>query len=152
VGLALQQGAESIEGRERAKKTLRKALMLDTSALRPLLSLVQLHAQEKDFDTCVELLKQGIEGQTEAKSNPVHGREVLYTKLGETYMAAENYKEALVAFHSALAISPMNTEVQNCVDRLEAVVRGVEVGDIASVGPDESPTGSANYAGGRPSY
>ena len=148
VGLALQQGAESADGRDRAKKTLRKALMMDTSALRPLLPLVQLYAQEKDFDTCVELLKQGIEGLTEAKSNPLQGQEVLYTKLGEIFMAAENYKEAIKAYHSAAAINPLSTEVQSSIERLEAIVRGVEVGDSAddiAVGPEDSPAARQLY-------
>ncbi|KAL3925611.1 MAG: hypothetical protein SGARI_005811 [Bacillariaceae sp.] len=152
VGLALQQGAETPEGRERAKKTLRKALMMDTSALRPLLSLVQLHAHEKDYDTCIKLLQQGIEGLHEAKSNPLQGQDVLYTKLGEMHMAAENYKDAIASFHAALAINPMNADVQRSMERLEAIVRGVEVGDSTDgASAEDSP--AANYAGGRmPAY
>ncbi|KAG7359749.1 tetratricopeptide repeat protein [Nitzschia inconspicua] len=150
LGLALQQGAETTESKVRAKRALRNALTLDPSALRPLLSLVQLHAQEKDYDTCIELLKQGIEGSSEAKSSPLQGLDMLHMKLGEIYMAAENYKEALGAYHAALAINPMNLEVQRCLDRLEAIVRGVDNADN-SEDVEDSPQASS-YGGGRPSY
>jgi tetratricopeptide (TPR) repeat protein len=149
VGLALQQGqvGDNVESSEKAKRALRKALKLDPSALRPLLSLVQLHAQEKDYDTCIELLKQGIEGTTEQKS-PLQGQDILQMKLGEIYMAAENYKEAIAAFHAALALNPMNTEIQRCMERLEAIVRGVDTGEDPEDIAEDSPVA----AGGRPSY
>mmetsp|Transcript_5158 Transcript_5158/g.8128 ORF Transcript_5158/g.8128 Transcript_5158/m.8128 type:complete len:310 (+) Transcript_5158:18-947(+) len=145
VGLALQQGQE---GTDKAKRALRKALALDPSALRPLLSLVQLHAHEKDYDTCIELLKQGIEGMTEQKS-PLQGQDVLQTKLGEIYMAAENYREAIASFHAALALNPMNSEVQRCLERLEAIVRGVDAGDNPDDIVEDSPVASGGRAAQR---
>jgi anaphase-promoting complex subunit 7 len=151
LGLALQQGAETEEKKNRAKRALRNALTLDPSALRPLLSLVQLYAQEKDYEACIELLKQGIEGSSEAKSSPLQGQDVLHMKLGEIYTAAENYKDALGSYHAALAINPMNLEVQRCLDRLEAIVRGVDNADN-SEDLEDSPQASSSYGGGRPSY
>jgi anaphase-promoting complex subunit 7 len=150
VGLALQQGAETPEHKSSAKRALRKALTLDPSALRPLLALVQLHAHEKDYETCIELLKQGIEGSSESKSSPLQGHDILHMKLGEMYVAAENYNEALGAYHAALSINPMNLEVQRCLDRLEALLRGADdVNNSEEV--EDSPQGSG-YGGGRPSY
>lgn len=152
VGLALQEGTvgtNSVEGMDKAKRALRKALALDPSALRPLLALVQLHAQEKDYDTCIDLLGQGIEGTTESKSF-LQGEDILQTKLGEIYMASENYKDAIASFHAALAINPMNTEVQRLLDKLEHNVRGVDTSDHSDeIVVEDSPRG---YGDGRPSY
>jgi anaphase-promoting complex subunit 7 len=151
VGLALQQGQlgnNNVEGMEKAKRALRKALVLDPSALRPLLSLVQLHAHEKDYETCIDLLRQGIEGVTESKS-PQLGQDILQTKLGEVYMAAENYKDAIASFHAALALNPMNTDVQRLLEKLEKDVRGVDTSDNSDEIVEDSPRG---YGDGRPSY
>ena len=150
VGLALQQGqigSNNKEGMEKAKRALRKALVLDPSALRPLLSLVQLHAQEKDYETCIDLLRRGIEGTSEAKS-PLRGQEILQTKLGEIYMAAENYNDAIASFHAALALNPMSTEVQHLLEKLERNVRGVDTSDNGDEIVEDSPRGYD----GRPSY
>ena len=152
VGLALQQGQSSsnnAEGMEKAKRALRKALMLDASALRPLLALVQLHAQEKDYDTCIDLLRQGIEGMTESTS-PLQGQDILQTKLGEIYMAAENYKDAIVSFHAALALNPMSTEVQALLEKLEKDVRGVDTNENTDEIVEDSPV--RGYGESRPSY
>ena len=152
VGLALQQGQSSsnnAEGMEKAKRALRKALMLDASALRPLLALVQLHAQEKDYDTCIDLLRQGIEGMTESTS-PLQGQDILQTKLGEIYMAAENYKDAIVSFHAALALNPMSTEVQALLEKLEKDVRGVDTNENIDEIVEDSP--GRGYGESRPSY
>jgi len=141
VGLALQQGqlaSNNPEGAEKAKRALRKALALDPSALRPLLSLVQLHAHEKDYETCIDLLRHGIEGTTESK-NTLQGQDILQTKLGEIYMAAENYKEAIASFHAALALNPMSTEVQHLLEKLEKNVRGVDTSDNTDEIVEDSP-------------
>jgi anaphase-promoting complex subunit 7 len=111
VGLALaqgQMGADSGEAMEKAKRALRKALTLDPSALRPLMALVSIHVHEKDYNTCIDLLRQGIEGMTESQ-NSLHGQDQLQSRLGEIYMLSENYKDAIVAFHQAIASNPMNT-------------------------------------------
>lgn len=153
VGLALQQGqagSNNVEAMDKAKRALRKALTLDPSALRPLLSLVQLYAHEKDYDTCIDLLRQGIEGMTESKS-PLQGQDILQTKLGEIYMAAENYKDAIASFHAALALNPMSTEVQRLLEKLEKNVRGVDTSDNTDEIVEDSPVGRG-YGEGRPSY
>lgn len=152
VGLALQQGqigSNNKEGMEKAKRALRKALVMDPSALRPLLSLVQLHAHEKDYETCIELLRRGIEGTTEAKC-PLRGQEILQTKLGEIYMAAENYNDAIASFHAALALNPMSTEVQRLLEKLEKNVRGVDTSDTADEIVEDSPRGG--YGDRSPPY
>jgi anaphase-promoting complex subunit 7 len=157
VGLALQEGqigADSIEATEKAKRALRKALGIDPSALRPLLSLVQLHMHEKDYDTCIELLRQGIEGMTESRSR-LQGQDILQSKLGEIYMAAENYNDAIASFHSALALNPSNAEYQRSLDKLEKTVGGVDTSDNADEIVEDSPApggGRGGYGDGRPSY
>jgi anaphase-promoting complex subunit 7 len=157
VGLALQQGqmgADRVEATEKAKRALRKALALDPSALRPLLSLVTLHMQEKDYDTCIELVRQGIEGMTESRSR-LEGQDILQGKLGEIYMAAENYNDAIASFHSALALNPCNADYQRSLDKLEKTVRGVDTSDNADELVEDSPvagSGRGGYRNGRPSF
>ena len=71
------------------------------------------------------------------------------------YRLARHRSQSYHTCHSAAAINPLSTEVQAALERLEAIVRGVDVGDNAdgaAVNPEDSPVGSANYAGGRPSY
>ena len=122
VGLALAQGqlrsSDGLEGMEKAKRALRKSLALDPSAFRPLMALVTIHQQEKDYDACIELLKQGIEGVAGAQSN-LHQQDLLVSKLGEFYMLQDDYTEALHSFHTAISINPMNIEAQRSLERLE---------------------------------
>lgn len=47
---------------EKAKRTFRKALAIDPSAIRPLFALVEIYINERDFMTSIEILKQGLEG------------------------------------------------------------------------------------------
>jgi uncharacterized protein HemY len=84
---------------------------------------------------------------TEQKGT-LQGQDILYMKLGEVYMTAENYKEAIAAFHAALALNPMNSDVQRSMEKLEAIVRGVGAVEHPEDIADDSPVA----AGGRPSY
>lgn len=152
VGLALAQGqmrTDNGEGMEKAKRALRKALALDPSAFRPLTALVSIHAREKDYDACIELLRRGIEGMSDANSS-LYGQDILQSRLGEIYMLSERYQDAIGCFHAALALNPMNTDVQRALDKLERMVRGVDtshqVDDLMEGTPDSSSRGY------RPSY
>lgn len=111
VGLALAQGqlrsSDGVESMEKAKRALRKALALDPSALRPLMALVTIHVHEKDYEACVQLLHQGIEGLTVSQGN-LQGQGVLQSRLGEVHMLNENYTDAIHCFHTALAMNPNN--------------------------------------------
>lgn len=106
VGLALAQAPA--QGKERAKRALRKALALEPSgSLRPLLTLVELHVEEHDFHTCIELLQQAIEGKTTAKT-AINSQDLLQAKLGEIYTMNDNYMEAMACFHTAVSMNPDN--------------------------------------------
>ena len=70
-------------------------------------------------------------------------------------MEAENYKEAIASFHAALALNPMSTDVQRCLEKLEAIVRGVDANDSTDDIVEDSPVaggGRGGYRDGRPSY
>jgi len=116
--------ADNGDGMEKAKRALRKALALDPSAFRPLLTLVSIHAREKDFETCIELLKDGIEGLSTSTSSTVRGQDLLQSRLGEMYMLNEQYQEAITCFHTALSSNPHNAEVKRLMEKLEHTVRG----------------------------
>eukprot|EP00554_Chaetoceros_debilis_P015117 CAMPEP_0194117860 /NCGR_PEP_ID=MMETSP0150-20130528/33146_1 /TAXON_ID=122233 /ORGANISM="Chaetoceros debilis, Strain MM31A-1" /LENGTH=771 /DNA_ID=CAMNT_0038809041 /DNA_START=182 /DNA_END=2497 /DNA_ORIENTATION=+ len=139
VGLALSKASPPSSnngrdngGKERAKKALRKALTLDPMSLRPLLALVDLHLAENDYDTCEELLKQGIEdgGQTGINSTSpamsrVYDRQVvLQSKLADLYLKSRNFTEALTYFHRALSLNPDCMEAQHGMERLENAMKG----------------------------
>ena len=129
VGLALAQGHMSTEGgggadgMDRAKRALLKALALDPSSLRPLLSLVTIYVHEKDFEQAIDLLKRGIEGMSESHHS-IHGQDILLCRLGSVYMMDDNYKDAITSFHAAIGINPMNADAQRALDKLERAVRG----------------------------
>lgn len=111
------QGAIVVEARDKAKRALRTALTLDPSAIRPLFALVDIFAQEKDFETCTTLLRQGLEGTTESYSSAIHNhQDLLHAKLGEIHTLSANYTEALTDYHTAISLNP------DCLGELFAVV------------------------------
>ena len=73
VGLALAQAPATNQqeggGKERAIRALRRAMKLDPGAPRPLFALVDLQAQEGSLVSCVELLRNALDGG--GKSNDV---------------------------------------------------------------------------------
>ena len=75
-------------------------------------------------DTCIELLKDGIEGLGTSTTSTVQGQDLLQSRLGEMYMMNEQYQEAITCFHTALSSNPHNAEVKRLMDKLEHTVRG----------------------------
>lgn len=156
VGLALAQGqlrtSDGVEGgMEKAKRALRKALALDPSSLRPLMALVTIYQQEKDFETCIELLQQGIEGLTAAQSN-MQGQDVLQSRLGQIYVLADNYTDAIHSFHTAISMNPMNAEAQRALERLEKTMRGDSTGDPDDEVVHDAPSQDSQSYRGSPTY
>ena len=142
VGLALSQAPASQqhgEGKERAKRALKRALALDPGAPRPLFALVDLHASEGNFDTCVKLLRDAMEGGKSDMSdstspaatshtvtwNKEHG-DVIQAKMAEIYTLSESYTEALECYHVAISMNPQNGLAIQGLERLEKIMRGVD--------------------------
>jgi len=142
VGLALSQAPASQqngEGKDRAKRALKRALALDPGAPRPLFALVDLHASEGNFDTCVKLLRDALEGGKTDMSdsappaatshtvtwNKEHG-DVIQSKLAEIHTLSENYTEALECYHVAISMNPQNGLAIQGLERLEKIMRGVD--------------------------
>jgi anaphase-promoting complex subunit 7 len=157
VGLALAQGQlrgpDGPDGMEKAKRALRKALVVDPSSLRPLMALTSIYQQEKNYETCIHLLQQGIEGLTNAQSN-LQGQDVLLTRLGQIYVLNDKYTDAIHTFHTAISMNPMNTEAQRALERLEKTMRGDNANDPDDEVVHDAPsTDSAqSYRGGSPTY
>lgn len=142
MGWAFAQASDSqgifVEGRDKAKRTLRTALTLDPSAIRPLFALVDIYAQERDYETCTTLLRRGMEGTTELYSSAVHTQQdLLYAKLGEIHTLSANYHGALEAFHKGIALNPQCIEAQRGLERLEKIMRGVDPNGNTTSGDDE---------------
>ena len=142
VGLALSQAPPSQqngEGKERAKRALKRALALDPGAPRPLFALVDLYASEENFDACVKLLRDALEGGKNDISESVppmatshtvtwnkeHG-DVIQAKLAEIHSLSENYAEALECYHVAISMNPQNGLAIHGLERLEKIMRGVD--------------------------
>lgn len=143
VGLALSQAPPSQqneEGKERAKRALKRAMSLDPGAPRPLFALVDLHAAEGSYDTCVKLLKDAIDGE---KANDMSDSispacashtvtwnkehaDVLHSKLGEIHTHNEDFTEALECYHVALSLNPRNGLAAQGLERLEKIIRGID--------------------------
>ena len=131
VGLALAHGSADRQGPgrgtkggfDKAKRTLRKALSLNPSALRPLFALVDLYLRDPDRESAIEVLKQGLEGTSSTPSD-LYGQEHIMNRLGEVYLLEENYSQAITYFHRALGVNPNLAEAQRNLERLEKAMSG----------------------------
>lgn len=128
VGLALAHGSADRQtadnqGFEQAKRSLRKALAVDPSSLRPLFALVDLYLRDHDTDAAIEALKCGLEGPN-AKQSDLFGQDHIINRLGEVYLMSEMFAEAMASFHRALGINPGLIDAQRNLDRLEKMMRG----------------------------
>lgn len=133
VGLALAHGSAdgaNQPGFDKAKRTLRKALALHPTSLRPLFALVDLYLRDSDFDAAIKLLQQGLEG-TSMTQNDLYGQDHILNRLGEVYMLSERFLDAFLVFHKALGVNPNLLEAQRNVTRVEKLMHGLdpEVGD-----------------------
>jgi tetratricopeptide (TPR) repeat protein len=145
VGLALSKASifsKDGGGKERSKKALNKALILDPLALRPLLALVDLYLADSEFEACLKLLRKAIEeggdksviGISPSIANLYDRRVVLYSKLADVYTKSKRYKEALTCYHKALSLNPGCVQAQQGIEQMENAIRGF---DSASPGENE---------------
>eukprot|EP00590_Aulacoseira_subarctica_P001792 CAMPEP_0172428916 /NCGR_PEP_ID=MMETSP1064-20121228/48284_1 /TAXON_ID=202472 /ORGANISM="Aulacoseira subarctica , Strain CCAP 1002/5" /LENGTH=467 /DNA_ID=CAMNT_0013173971 /DNA_START=82 /DNA_END=1485 /DNA_ORIENTATION=- len=124
IGLALSHSpATNRDGKEKAKRAFRKALLIDPNALRPMFALADIYMREKDFASCVELLTRAIEQQGNDRKEE---QDMVHAKLADIFTAAENYTDALKHCHVALSMNPGNMVARRGLDRLEKLMRGVD--------------------------
>ena len=158
VGLALaqapsnQQQVGGGEGKERAKRALKKAMEIDPGAPRPLFALVDIYASEENYDMCVKLLQDGMDGAGINKESSrttssfgatshtntwvkEHG-DIIQAKLAEIFMLDERYDAALECYHTAISMNPHNGLAVQGLERLEKIIRGLDPDD--SEMPDEA--------------
>ncbi|KAL7502546.1 hypothetical protein ACHAXN_000486 [Cyclotella atomus] len=145
VGLALAQAPTSNkgEGKERAKRALKKAITLDHGALRPLFALVDLYASDGEFSTCIKLLQDGIENGGKVSDNAplcavstwnkAHA-DVIHAKMGEIYTLFDDFGAALECYHTAIALNPQNGLAQQGMERLEKMMSGIDPDDEDEMG------------------
>lgn len=167
VGLALaqappnQQGAG--EGKERAKRALKKAMEIDPGAPRPLFALVDIYAAEGNYEMCVKLLQDGMDGtgttKESARTSSVgasshtntwvkeHG-DIIQAKLAEIYTLDENYNYALQCYHTAISMNPHNGLAAQGLERLEKIMRGLDPDDDDEMQEEASE----DYGGGEEYY
>lgn len=159
VGIALWKSCadeEAAEPRarqgvlEKAKRSLRKVLALHPSHLRSLFALVDLHVQEKDYDSCILILKEGLQGNSASFRSP-QNPDLILSKLGEVYTLAEQYESAMTCMHKALALNPELTSAKRQLDRLDKLIRGADPNErseeiLEDTPSMESPHGN-NYYG-----
>jgi len=159
VGLALYRGASTNGNRgnggaaarqnaiDKAKRTLRKALAIDPSFLRPLLTLVDIYSETQEYETCIQLLKQGLDGNTQSQ-DCVHGRAIILCRLGEVYTAADKLKDAIYSYNSALALHPGLIVAQQGADRVEKLMRGLDPADPGDeIVVDDAPSNDSTQSG-----
>jgi len=138
VGLALSKASlysRDSGGKERAKKALKKALILDPMALRPLLALSDLYLADDEIEACTDLLVKAIDNTGDNNfndtspglSNHVYERQaLLFSKLGGVYAKSKKYKEAIAYYHKALSINPENVEARNGIEQMENIIKCIE--------------------------
>ena len=152
VGMALSKGATSRQGLSRstaidkAKRSLRKALALDPSLLRPLFVLVGIHEDQMEYDICIELLKGGLEGST-ASQDRLFNQGLVLCRLADLYTRCENYSDAMDCCNRALGINPDLDAAQRMVERLEKLMRGLSANDQSDEIIDENPSTDSTQSG-----
>eukprot|EP00523_Entomoneis_sp_CCMP467_P015200 CAMPEP_0168774000 /NCGR_PEP_ID=MMETSP0725-20121227/4767_1 /TAXON_ID=265536 /ORGANISM="Amphiprora sp., Strain CCMP467" /LENGTH=562 /DNA_ID=CAMNT_0008823577 /DNA_START=36 /DNA_END=1721 /DNA_ORIENTATION=+ len=146
VGLALASGPgdpqEDVkhQGLEMAKRTLLKALAVHPGHNRALMALVDIHAQEKNYEACVGLLQKGLDGSIYAPKDPIDQAQILY-RLGVMYSTAENYKEAIDVLQQASVLDPGLSDVQRQINRIEKIMRGLDPNETGDeIMEDSSPS------------
>lgn len=115
-------------GLEKATRTLRKAISIDPSSLRPLVALVNLYTKLGQQENSVKLLKEALEGNTAVQSD-LKGQVHILSMLGDAYFAAENHQTAMDYYHRALGIDPCHRGAQAGLERLECLLRGIDPSD-----------------------
>ena len=129
VGLALMSAPGSRErGREKAKRTLKKAFTTDPTNRKALFSLVDLHLEEEEYEVCIELIKRGIDesdgyGSSQVGSSNHNYIDQLYSKMAEIHIAEKKYGNALECYHKALSINPNSNEAQDGMEELEKLMK-----------------------------
>ena len=139
---------------ERAKRSLRKVLAMHPSHLRSLFTLVDLYVREKDYDSCIAILKEGLEGNAASFRSP-QNPDLVLSKLGEVYTLAEQFEKAIMAFHKALALNPNLNSAKVQLERLDKIVRGLDPNDRSDEIIEDTPSAEGSQSssyGGRPSY
>ncbi|CAM9332755.1 unnamed protein product [Pylaiella littoralis] len=131
------------DNRHRAKKAYEKALRIDPVFLDATLALVGLYMEDKEYDTCIQLLLKAV---------PHHTRDTLHTKLAEVYTLNQQFDDALESFHFAISLNPNCDKASQGLERLEKLMRGVDPDeDDAEAGDGVADTSRASY-GGDPAY
>lgn len=158
VGLALVKGASNRQGPARtsaietAKRSLRKALTIDPTFPRPLFALVDIHAEAQEYMTCIELLKQGLEGNS-ASQTQTYAQDLILCRLGEMYTHAMLYGEAMEAYNRALGINPDLEVAQRALERVERMARGIDPNDPGDEVIEDAPSNDSTHSGAtRPQY
>ena len=160
VGIALAKSAmESGDSKsrsgvlEKAKRSLRKVLAIHPSHRRSLFALVDLYIREKDYDSCITILNEGLEGSS-ASFHPPRNPHLILSKLGEVYTLAEQYDKAITAFHKALGLSPGLVSAKQHLERLDKIIRGLDPNDRGDEILEDTPSAESPQSTytGRQSY
>ena len=138
---------------ERAKRSLRKVLAMHPSHLRSLFALVDLYVREKDYESCIAILKEGLEGNAASFRSP-QNPDLVLSKLGEVYTLAEQFEKAIMAFHQALGLNPNLNSAKIQLERLDKIIRGLDPNERSDEIIEDTPSaeGSQSSYGARPSY
>jgi anaphase-promoting complex subunit 7 len=158
VGIAIYKSALVEQGLpkeranllERAKRTLRRVLSIAPAQYRSLFNLVDLYVREEDYEACIKILKDALEGNPPAAGPTLHMDQIL-CKLGEIYILTQQYDEALKYFHEALALNPFLTSAKNSLERLDKIMRGLDPNERGDEIIEDAPSQDTPQAapGGR---
>eukprot|EP00903_Cladosiphon_okamuranus_P008735 g8367.t1 len=133
------------DNRHKAKRAYEKALRIDPVFLDATLALVGLHLEDKEYNTCIELLLKAV---------PHHTRDTLHTKLAEVYTLNQQFDEALESFHFAISLNPGCAKAAEGLERLEKLMRGVDPDEDDADAEEAVPADSsrASYTAEQQAY
>jgi len=149
VGIALSRVRGEVSGgKDRAKRALKKAISMDpTSSTKPLLALVDIYIQEREFDLCIDTLVKALDASFSHDPSYTHhthqGQDLLHAKLADVYQLNENFMEALTSYHTALSLNPDNISAQRGLERLQKVMRGLDSSNASHSLDDDDVIGTS---------
>ncbi|KAL1923693.1 uncharacterized protein VTP21DRAFT_8673 [Calcarisporiella thermophila] len=111
-GIVLSQNAES---RDKARKAFYDALKIDPRCLEAVMALVSVNVFEQMWEESIEVLSSQLDH---------HPAEMIYTRIGDICLLANDYSRAMQHYNMALSINSDYEQAKQGLNRAERFLNG----------------------------
>jgi len=111
------------DSRDKARKALTNALLLDPNSVEAVVTMVTLLMTEGNVPEAVRLLEESV-----ARNNS----DYLHVRLADIYTLSSNYGKALEHYGVSLSFNPFNPRALDGIRRVEKLMGGEKAGDGAA--------------------